>query len=148
MISSGYWITALVTAASVVACVVLHYETLRIISKRVPLPNNRHRSRIVTLILSLLTLHIAEIWIFGSSYFLLLSFGVNGTLTGTGAMSLLDCVYYSASVFTTLGFGDIVPTGAIRFMTGTEAIAGLTFITWSASFTVLVMQKSWDFGRD
>ena len=148
MMSSGYWITALVTAAAVVACVVLHYETLRLISKRVPLPNDRHRARIVTLILSLLTLHIAEIWIFGGSYFLLLSFGEHGALSGAGDMSLLDCVYYSATVFTTLGFGDIVPSGAIRFMTGTEAIAGLTFITWSASFTFLVMQKSWDFIRD
>lgn len=148
MMSSGYWVTTLVTAAAVIACVVLHYETLRFISKRLPLPNDRHRSRIVTLILSLLALHIAEIWIFGSGYFLLLSFGDNGALSGNGAMSLLDCVYYSATVFTTLGFGDIIPSGAIRFMTGTESIAGLTFITWSASFTFLVMQKSWDFTRD
>jgi Ion channel len=146
--STGYWITALTTAAAVVACVVLHYEGLRLISGRLPLPGRNHRARIVLLILSLLVLHIMEIWIFGGAYYLLLSFGDNGALSGDGAMSLLDCVYYSATVFTTLGFGDIVPSGAIRFMTGTEAIAGLTFITWSASFTFVVMQKSWSFDRD
>ncbi len=146
--TAGYWITALATAAAVVACVVLHYEFLRVLSRRLPLPNHGHRARIVVLILSLLSLHIMEIWIFGGGYFLLLSFGDNGSLAGYGPMSLLDCVYYSATVFTTLGFGDIVPSGAIRFMTGTEAIAGLTFITWSASFTFLVMQRSWSFERD
>ena len=146
--TEDYWITVLVTAAAVITCVVLHYEVLRVISKRVPLPNAQHRSRIVLLILSLLSLHITEIWIFGASYHFLLSFGNNGSLSGIGAMSLLDCVYYSATVFTTLGFGDIVPSGAIRFMTGTEAIAGLTFITWSASFTFLVMLRSWHLPRE
>lgn len=146
--SAGYWITAMATAAVVIACAVLHYECLRILSQRLPLPNRGHRARIVVLILSLLSLHIMEIWIFGGGYYLLLSFGENGALTGSGPLSLLDCVYYSATVFTTLGFGDIVPSGAIRFMTGTEAITGLTFITWSASFTFLVMQKSWSFERD
>ena len=145
---ADYWITVLVTAAAVIACVVLHYEFLRLISKSLPLPTTQHRSRIVVLILSLLSLHIMEIWIFGAGYYFLLSFGDNGALTGIGAMSLLDCVYYSATVFTTLGFGDIVPSGAIRFMTGTEAIAGLTFITWSSSYTFLVMLKSWHFPRD
>jgi len=31
----------------------------------------------------------------------------------------------------------------LRFMTGTEAIAGLTFITWSASYTFMEMLKIW-----
>jgi hypothetical protein len=47
-------------------------------------------------------------------------------------------------VFTTLGFGDILPEGPIRFMTGVEAVSGLTFITWSASFTFLEMLKTWN----
>ncbi|MDZ7642842.1 MAG: potassium channel family protein [Woeseiaceae bacterium] len=141
-----YWVTAGVTAMAVVICVSLHYEALRLIS-RMPLPAHNHRARIVLLILGLLAAHIVEIWVFGAGYYVLLSFGDHGTLTGNGAMSLLDCVYYSATVFTTLGFGDIVPSGALRFMTGTEAIAGLTIITWSASYTFLVMNRTWRFGE-
>lgn len=144
----NYWMTVLATATAVIACVVLHYEGLRIISKGLPLPSENHRARIVLLILGLLGLHILEIWVFGGGYYLLLAFGDNGTLTGDGPMSLLDCVYYSATVFSTLGFGDIVPSGPIRFMTGTEAIAGLTLITWSASYTFLFMQKIWSFDDD
>jgi hypothetical protein len=61
-------------------------------------------------------------------------------------MNLLDQVYYSAVVYTTLGFGDVVPGGAIRFLTGVESVTGLVLITWSASFTFLEMQRYW--GRD
>ena len=145
---ASYWITATVTALVVVICVVLHFEMLRFLSLRLRVPAKGHRPRVVILILCLLLLHITEIWIFGGAYCALLSFTDNGTLSGHEIPGLLDCVYYSATVFTTLGFGDLVPTGPIRFMTGTEAISGLTFITWSASYTYLYMEKSWRFGRD
>lgn len=144
----NYSITVAATAAAVIACVIIHYEGLRLLNKSLPWPHQKHRARVVLLILGLLTVHIIEIWVFGTGYFFLLSYGDNGELQGSGPMSLLDCVYYSATVFSTLGFGDIIPKGAIRFMTGTEAIAGLTFITWSASYTFLFMQKIWNFNDD
>jgi len=147
---ASYWVTVAVTAGCIVACVVLHYECLNLLSRRLPLPKGRHRPRIVILIFSILAVHITEIWIFGGGYYFLLQmqFEGQGALVGNVEMNLLDCVYYSAMVFTTVGFGDILPTGALRFMTGTEAIAGLTFITWSASYTFLFMQKAWSFERD
>ncbi|MGB5245559.1 MAG: potassium channel family protein [Woeseia sp.] len=144
----NYWVTVAATAAAVIACVILHYEGLRLLGKSLPVHRHNHRARVVVLILGLLALHITEIWVFGGGYYLLLLGSENGSLEGGGPMSLLDCVYYSASVFSTLGFGDIVPKGPIRFMTGTEAIAGLTLITWSASYTFLFMQKIWDFNDD
>ena len=60
-----------------------------------------------------------------------------GGLSGAEIGGLLDLVYFSATVFTTLGFGDLVPVGPIRMITSTEALAGLALITWSASFTFL-----------
>jgi hypothetical protein len=89
----------------------------------------------------LLGLHVAEVWLFGFGYLLL----VNGSLSELRGTSggLLDFVYFSAVVYTTLGLGDIIPSGAIRFMTGTEALTGFVLITWSASFTFLEMQKFW-----
>jgi hypothetical protein len=144
MMPTSYWITVVATASAVTFCVVLHYEGLRLLSDRLPMPRRHHRRRIVILIICLLLLHIIEIWIFGVTYFVLLNFGDAGELVGATQMGILDCVYYSASVFTTLGFGDIVPIGPIRFMTGTEALSGLTFITWSASFTFLEMLKTWN----
>lgn len=138
------WIVIGVTTVAVVVCVALHYEALRLISGLLPPPKERHRRRIVILILWLLLVHSVEIWVFGASYYTLLRIGGIGELVGMDPVSIFNCVYYSAVVFSTLGFGDIVPIGAIRLLTGMEAIAGLTFITWSASFTFYEMSKNWN----
>ena len=135
------------TVLAVVVCVTLHYEGLRLLSDKLPMPKHHHRRRIILLIICLLLLHSLEIWVFGLCYFGLENFTGFGEFLGNSHMGLLDCIYYSATVFTTLGFGDIVPIGPIRFMTGVEAVAGLTFITWSASYTFLEMHKTWDDGQ-
>ena len=144
MLPLPYWITVLVTLMAVVTCVTLHYEGLRFLSDRLPMPQHHQRRRIIILILCLLLLHSIEIWIFGLGYFFLQNIEGFGAFVGIEQLGILDCVYYSAAVFTTLGFGDIVTTGPIRFMTGMEAVSGLTFITWSASYTFLEMLKTWD----
>ena len=59
-------------------------------------------------------------------------------------VSLLDCVYFSFTTFTTLGFGDIEPIGDLRYLTGLEALTGLVLITWTASFLYLEMQRYWE----
>jgi len=96
----------------------------------------------VLLVLALILLHVVEIWLFGFCYFVL-AIGNDFGSSISDAGGLLDLVYYSATVYTTLGFGDLVPRGAIRFLTGTEAITGFLLISWSASFTFLEMQRFW-----
>ena len=91
----------------------------------------------------ILSTHIAEIWLFGAGYMLLVGHGDHGTLTGLPAASLPDFVYFSAITYATVGFGDVVPVGAIRFLAGMEALTGFVMITWSASYTFLEMQRDW-----
>ena len=145
-IEDYYWIAGGATALLTVACVLLHNEGLSFLSDHLPFPKHYQRRRMATLILSLLALHIVEIWLFGISYYYLLMDPGFGNIQGTGTPrpSLVDSVYYSAAVYTTVGFGDLYPTGAIRVMTGTQGIVGLTLITWSASYTFLEMSKVWN----
>jgi hypothetical protein len=67
-----------------------------------------------------------------------------GTLEGNFDGSLWDCAYFSFTTFTTLGFGDIQPTGDLRFLTGLESLTGLVLITWTASFLYLEMTRYWN----
>ncbi|MDX1516880.1 MAG: potassium channel family protein [Woeseiaceae bacterium] len=143
LLPAQYWITGLATAVVVVLCVLVHYEGLRLLSDKLPTLKRHHRRRIILLILALLFMHVVEVWIFGIAYFGLLQFDGYGELLGVVPVNLFDYIYYSASVYTTVGFGDIYPVGAIRTMTGTEGITGLTMITWSASYTFVEMLKSW-----
>ena len=64
-------------------------------------------------------------------------------LAGPHDTALLDVVYVSATTFTTLGYGDFVPVGHLRFLFGMEALTGLVLVTWSASLTFLEMQRHW-----
>lgn len=144
LIDTAYWLTGGVTIIVVGVCVLLHYEGLRLLSDRLPTPKHHHRRRIIMLILFLMLLHVMQVWIFGVAYFGLLHLDGFGELRGQDVIGFVDCIYYSATVYTTVGFGDIVPVGAIRTMTGTEGITGLTMITWSASYTFVEMLKTWN----
>jgi Ion channel len=131
------------TGLIVVSCVLLHYEAFSLLTRMMGRLHIRiRRRRILLLIMGLLVLHITEIWLFGIGYFLLLQDPSMGQISGS-AGGLLDLVYFSAVVFTTLGLGDLIPTGAIRLLTGMEALTGFVLITWSASFTFLEMQRFW-----
>ena len=143
MFETEYWVTGGITAIVVGTCVLLHYEGLRLLADRLPKPRHHMRRRMILLILLIVLLHIIQIWIFGLVYFGLLQLGGYGELLGEPTIELVDCIYFSASVYTTVGFGDIYPVGAIRTLTGTEGLTGLTMITWSASYTFVEMLETW-----
>jgi uncharacterized membrane protein len=148
-------IATLVTFAILIVSVTAHYEGLSALSRWVGSDPFAPRVRIAVLIFGQMMLHIVEILIFAAGYFVLsqkLGFGdlIQGAnfgepipVTQTG---YTDFIYYSAVVYSTLGFGDVVPTGPLRILTGIEGVAGLVLITWSASFTFLEMLRHW--GRD
>ena len=130
------------TAGAIVLCVLLHYEGLLMTSGRLARMGGPPRIKVLYAIGSVLLLHVAEIWIFGMVYWLLLRLPEFGHI-GPSALHLFDYVYFSSATYTTVGFGDLAPVGPIRFLAGTEGLAGFVLITWSASFTYLEMERFW-----
>ena len=121
--------------------VLFHYECLCFLDRIVDRFGS-HRRRLLATMIGLLLAHKAEIWIFGGAYALLSNVPGFGTIhmVPAGDTAPLDFVYYSAMVYTTVGFGDMIPSGGFRLITATEAVIGLSLITWSASFTYFQMQ--------
>ncbi len=128
----------------VAAAVGIHYEMLRFLSKFIPKIPVKARLKVIIGVFGTICAHIVEIWIFGIAFFLMLTYGDFGTLGGNIDGSLLDCVYFSFTNYTTVGYGDIEPFGMLRFLAGLEAITGLSLITWSASFMYMEMTRFWD----
>jgi hypothetical protein len=128
----------------VASVVLIHYEFLYRFSRLIPKMKIRHRFRIVAGVFGALVAHTVEIWIFAIAYYYLHQAGEWGSLSGNFNGSMRDCVYYSFTTFTTLGFGDIEPFGRIRYLTGLESLTGLVLITWTASFLYYEMQRYWD----
>jgi len=131
-----------VTIVAIVLCVLTHYEGLVGLSRALQARRRHQRVKVVYAILALLLLHVVEIWIFGVAFWGLLQWPECGALS-TRSPHFFDAVYFSAITYSTVGYGDMVPVGPIRFMAGTESLVGLVLITWSASFTYLEMQRFW-----
>lgn len=138
----------LVAAASFLVTglvVIIHYEGLQMLARRYSKHKLTHeRSVILRIIFALLLLHIVEIWCYGVAYWTVLQVPDTGFVHGEHGMdTLFDAIYLSATTYSTLGFGDLAPVGAIRLMSGLESLTGLLLITWSASFTYLEMSRYW-----
>jgi hypothetical protein len=121
----------------------IHFEALQLIARfasQVPIPR---RSQVIVVILGIIVAHALEIGVFALAYVGLSVAGL-GQLTGDLEGTWIDAYYFSLTVFTTLGFGDIQPIGPLRLVAGVEALNGLVLIAWSASFTYLTMARKWD----
>lgn len=55
-----------------------------------------------------------------------------------------DYVYFSAITYSSLGYGEIIPTGHLRYLAMAEVLNGLVLIAWTASISYLSMQEAWD----
>ena len=133
-------------SAIVALAVILHYEFLYRLTTLMPTMHMKHRFRIVLGVFTALIAHAIEVWIFAFAYYFMHKAEGWGYFDGNFDGSLMDCVYFSFTTFTTLGFGDIAPHGDLRFLTGIESLTGLVLITWTASFLYLEMQRYWNSG--
>ena len=122
----GNWLVVFTAIVVVTVCVVLHYEVLNACHRYLPKISHRRRRRVLILIFVVLLTHVAEIWVFGVGYYVLVHGYSLGTLTGLPTTELPD-----------------LPIGAIRFLAGMEGLTGFVMITWSASYTFLEMQRDW-----
>jgi len=137
-------IVVMATALAVGVVVLVHYEGLNLLSRWLAHRHESQRRRKELYgIFGVLGLHVVELWIFGLTAWGLLQVPNTGSVAGVHALGLLDAVYLSATTYTTLGFGDLMPVGPIRFLAGTIALTGFVLIAWSASFTYLEMSRDW-----
>ncbi len=123
--------------------VMIHHETLIFMSRRIPSLSSP-RNRVLFSLVGILLAHVVEIWVFALVYYFSHYSNHFGGLAGNFDGSLLDCAYFSFSAYTTLGFGDILPSGELRFLSGLEALLGLVLIAWTASFLYIEMQQNWN----
>ena len=132
----------LISGIVVTICVILHYEALRFLSRTVGMHVHK-RIGVLIVMLGLLVAHLFDIALFAWVYLLMQRDTGMGYIKGVDENNFFDFIYFSSVVYTTVGFGDLVPTGAIRMLSAAEGLAGFALITWSASFTFLAMQRLW-----
>lgn len=131
----------------VLGTILIHYEVLRLASNHVHDLPIAPRLRIIPVVIAAFVGHTLEVWLYGIAYWALSGHLDLGAVKGVGPLGFEDYVYFSAVTYTSLGFGDLVPTGHLRLLAGVEGLNGLILIGWSASFTYLAMERYWPLHR-
>ena len=136
-------VSFLISLLLVTATVLLHYELLQFaatLPSRLTYPT---RSRILIVIAVVLAVHLIEASLYAIAYYVIQTYLQLGSLAGHLEGDALDFFYFSIATYTTLGIGDLHPSGAMRLVAGVESLNGLVLIGWSASFTYLTMEEFW-----
>ena len=140
---------SLISALVILITWILTYEMLGKVWGMLPKLTVTPRLRVMLIGIPIFTIHIAGIWMYALAYFLVENFTTLGTIVGQSRVyganyeSFLDCLYFSAATYTSLGLGDLVPTHDMRMLVGAEVLNGLVIIGWTISFTYLTMEKFW-----
>lgn len=140
------FIVALVCLLLLVLTTALHYEVLRNLSIVLPGLPIRPRVKLVVVIIAAFVAHALEIALYALAIVGLMRFGGLGALGDPARFGFDVALYFSAETFTSLGYGDVVPGGALRLLAGAEALNGLLLIGWSASYAYIAMERFWDGG--
>lgn len=125
------------------ATTVLHYEVLRVISRFLPRLNAPGRARLIAVIFGTFLAHLAEISLYAVVMHGLVHYSSLGSLGAPPRYDLSVALYFSAETYSSLGYGDVLPTGPLRLLAGIEALNGLLLMGWSASYTYLAMERYW-----
>lgn len=112
-------------AQSVIIFVLLYLAVVRI-----PLILNWSDNLYGSAFLRVFSIHIFAILTYAICYYR------SGSLE-----TFADAVYFSATTWTTLGYGDISPTGGIRLLTSVQALTGLISFSVFASVVWLYCER-------
>lgn len=127
------------TALMLALTAVMHYEGLKVLA-----PSGRgglsHPGPVFA-ISALVALHLAEIGLYAIAYAVGIHWLDLGILRGATPATGLDYFYFAAETYSTLGYGDVVPSGALRLLASVEPLNGLLLLAWSGSFLFRLVQE-------
>lgn len=132
------------TVVLVLLVVLVHYEAFRFLDWLLGHLRRMHHLRLLLVVLGSFCAHLVAVAVFAVGLYVSAIYLQSGTLEGNVNDGFPAFFYFSIVTYTSLGIGDVYPTGDLRLITGVEALLGLMMIAWSATFTFLEMQKLWN----
>jgi hypothetical protein len=143
--------TALVGAAALALAMLtatasFHHGALRVIARAIA-GRRVTRHWVVFVLAALVGTHLVEIALYAGAF----AIGANvldlGALHGSSG-NARDFFYFAAETYSTLGYGDLVPVGALRLVASVEALNGLMLLSWSGAFLFGVLDSDRQLRRE
>ncbi len=121
-----------------------HYEALAFLDRRVRRRRRSNRLSVPVLLSALVAAHLIEIG-FYALIFALASGPLDlGGFDGLGGANALNLYYFAAETYSSLGYGDIAPTGPMRLIASMEPLNGLLLLAWSGAFLFSAVHSNQD----
>lgn len=136
-----FLIAAAISLGLIVFCVAVFYEIMAHVWLLLPKIDECPRAQILFTVLASFIGHTVAVWAFGVVYYVLAQYFHFGELHGEIDHEIIDYVYFSAVSYSSLGLGDVYPTGGLQLLVGVEAILGLILIGWTITFTYIVTER-------
>lgn len=133
----------LISIVLVLLTLCLHQASFVWLARTIPIGARSTHPGLYLLMLGVFAVHVVEILSYALGFYVAINIFELGSLEGARASGVLGHFYASAVFYTSLGFGDVLPNGHLRFIVSIEALNGLLLIAWSAAFIFTVMGKSW-----
>ena len=117
-----------------IGTVLFHYEALVLLGLGIRRITRYHRYALVLCVLGITLIHTLEITFYAVVYWLAIHFSDEALFSGGDIHHLIDCLYFSAETYATLGYGDIVPVRWLRTLVAVEPYNGVLLLSWSGTF--------------
>lgn len=98
-------------------------------------------TKLIAIICGLFVAHVVEVVVYAFVYYFSHLIPGFGELLGASFDDWVNTLYFSFVAYSSLGAGDLSASGWLKILYGLEAINGLVLITWSASFSLLAMNR-------
>lgn len=114
----------------------MHYHACRMTYRRFLVNRPPRERNVLFCMLCLAAMHIGQMTVWGVAMHIADDWLKMGTITGDTEGRFIDYLNFSMATYTSLGLGDITPTGWLKVLTGIATLVGLLCIGWSASMFV------------
>jgi len=131
-------------------CGLIHFWTMMTVLNHLKRRKYSALKRMLIAFYSAGLAHLFEAGLYALGFIFGRSLGIGKFETGGGALDFMEVYYFSVVNYTSLGLGDIYPTGHLRFLSGVESLNGFLLISCSAALLFMVMtdagksQKTWN----
>jgi hypothetical protein len=124
----------LLAAIALLGTTAFHYEVISVVDGRLRLTRRSIRLALPGVIVTVVLAHLIEIAFYAMIFAAAAGPLALGGFVSAQPMSADDYFYFTAQTYSTLGYGDVVPTGRVRILAGIAPLNGLLLLAWSGSF--------------
>lgn len=126
----------------------IHYAVMMVVLSRLNKSSMPPVPRMIIGFYAVGAAHLTEAGLYAIGFTLGEQLGIGSFQSGGETMGMMQIYYFSLVNYTSLGLGDIYPTGHLRFMAGLESLNGFLLISCSAAFIFLLMMGEPKISKD